>query len=258
MADIAYTETPKRINFSWVLDTIFYPRKAFQRLSTITNAVWLVPLIILSLAVVINVIIAGRIKNQAALMGEITYPPDFQYYTEEQQAQYMQAIQSTQGPVFTYVLPAITSLFGIWFGWLILGGILHLVTTLLGGRGSTTLSMNIVAWASIPLALREIVQMIYMLTQKKIITAPGLSGFSLASDKGWPLILNLILGLVDLYLIWQVLLIILGARLSTGLNRTKAFFGALIPVVIILILQSGLSYLISLLGNLTITRPFFF
>ena len=43
------------------------------------------------------------------MMGEITYPPDYQYYTPEQQAQYMQAIQSTQGPVFVYVLPSIAS-----------------------------------------------------------------------------------------------------------------------------------------------------
>ncbi len=203
-------------------------------------------------------LIEGKLKNQAALMGEITYPPDFQYYTPEQQAQYTQAIQSTQGPVFIYVLPAITSLLGVWFGWLILGGILHLVTTLFGGRGNTAISMNIVAWASLPLVLREIVQIIYMLVSQKLISNAGLSGFGPIADSGIPLFFGQILKLIDIYLVWQIILLILGVRLSTGLNPTKTTFAVLISVLIIVLLQTGLSYLGSVLGNLTITRPFFF
>jgi hypothetical protein len=212
----------------------------------------------LSFAVLINVLLVGRIKSQAASLGEITYSPDYQYYTAEQQAQYMQAIQSTQGPVFVYVLPAISALLGVWIGWLILGGVLHLVTTLFGGRGSTALSMNIVAWSSLPLALREFIQIIYILITKKIISNPGLSGFSPIGDSGLPLFIGDILKLIDIYLVWQIVLLILGIRVSTGLNPTKSIFSVIITVLIILLLQTGLSYLGSILGNLTIARPFFF
>jgi hypothetical protein len=208
--------------------------------------------------VLINVLLVGRIKSQAASLGEITYSPDYQYYTAEQQAQYMQAIQSTQGPVFVYVLPAISALLGVWIGWLILGGVLHLVTTLFGGRGSTALSMNIVAWSSLPLALREFIQIIYILITKKIISNPGLSGFSPIGDSGLPLFIGDILKLIDIYLVWQIVLLILGIRVSTGLNPTKSIFSVIITVLIILLLQTGLSYLGSILGNLTIARPFFF
>jgi hypothetical protein len=208
--------------------------------------------------VLINVLLVGRIKSQAASLGEITYSPDYQYYTAEQQAQYMQAIQSTQGPVFVYVLPAISALLGVWIGWLILGGVLHLVTTLFGGRGSTALSMNIVAWSSLPLALREFIQIIYILITKKIISNPGLSGFSPIGDSGLPLFIGQILKLIDIYLVWQIVLLILGIRVSTGLNPTKSIFSVIITVLIILLLQTGLSYLGSILGNLTIARPFFF
>lgn len=258
MTDIPLIEQSKRLNFTWVPEVFFHPRRAFQRISMYTNAVWLTPLIILSCAVLINVLVLGRLKNQTESMGEITYPPDFQYYTPEQQAQYMQTIQSTQGPVFTYVLPAITSLIGVWFSWLILGGVLHLVTTLLGGRGSTAISMNIVAWASMPLVVRELVQVIYMLTSQKLISNPGLSGFSPTGDSGWPLFFGQILSLIDIYLLWQIILLILGVRISSGINPTKATFGVLIPVLIILLLQSGLSFLGSFFGNLTISRSFFF
>jgi len=258
MAEIAYVEKNRRFYFSWVPEVLFHPRKAFQRISSSSHPIWLTPLLILSSLVLINVLVAGRLKNQAALMGEIAYPPDFQFYTPEQQAQYTQAIQSTQGPVFVYVLPAITSLLGVWIGWLILGGILHLVTTLFGGRGSTAISMNIVGWGSLPLALRALIQVVYILITNKLISSPGLSGFSPTGDAGWLVFVGQLLRLIDIYIIWQILLLILGVRFSTGLNTTKSSFGVILAVLIILLLQAGLSYLGSVLGNLTITRPFFF
>ena len=208
--------------------------------------------------IIINGSLVGRIKTQAASAGEISYPPDYQYYTPEQQAQYTQAIQSTQGPVFIYVLPILASLFGAWIGWLIIGGLIHLVTTLLGGRGSITLSLNIVAWASLPIAVRLFVQIIYLLITNNLIRNPGLSGFSLSGESGFPIFVNHILALIDIYLLWQIILLILGVRISTGLNPTKSIFGVLITIFIILLIQSGISYLGSMLGNMNITRPFFF
>jgi hypothetical protein len=258
MTNISDVQQSKRLNFAWVPEMLLHPHRCFQRIASFTNPVWLTPLLILSFAVLINVLLVGRIKSQAAIMGEITYPPDFQYYTPEQQAQFTQAIQSTQGPVFVYVLPAITALLSVWFGWLILGGLMHLVITLFGGRGSTAISMNIVAWSSLPFAVREAVQIIYMLITHKLISNPGLSGFNLISDSGLPLFLGQILSLIDIYLLWQIVLLILGVQISTGLNPAKATIGVIITVLIILLLQSGLLYLGSVLGNLNITRPFFF
>jgi len=258
MAEIAYEAKNKRFYFNWVPSVLFHPRRAFQRIATSPSATWLTPLLILSCLVLINVLVGGKLKSQAALMSENSYPPDFQYYTPERQAQYIQAIQSTQGPVFVYVLPAFMSLLGVWIGWLILSGILHLVTTLFGGRGSTAVSMNIVGWGSLPFAVRALVQVIYMLITSKLISSPGLSGFGPTGDAGGLIFLGQILRLIDIYIIWQILLVILGVRISTGLNTTKSSFGVILAVIIILLLQGGIAYLGSVLRNLTITRPFFF
>ncbi len=258
MAEITYNEKNKRLLFGWVAPVFIFPRRIFQKISTTQKAIWITPLLILSFLVLVNVLVAGRIKNQAAMSGEITYPPDYQYWSPEQQAQYMQAIQSTQGPVFVYVLPAIAALIGVWIGWLILGGIMHFVTTLLGGRGSTVSSMNIVAWGSMPLALRALVQIIYMLVTNKLISSPGLSGFSPVGDSGGLIFVSQILKLLDVFIIWQVLLMILGIRRSTALSAAKSIFGVVLSVVIILLLKAGFSYATSMLSNLSITRPFFF
>jgi hypothetical protein len=258
MAELSITSKNKRFYFYWLPDVFFRPRLAFQRIAAASTSIWVTPLLVISCLVLINTLLAGKSKSQAALMGEITYPPDYQYYTPEQQAQYTQAAQSTQGPVFVYVLPAIASLLGVWIGWLILGGILHLVTTLFGGRGSTAMSMNIVAWASLPLALRALIQIIYMLVTKNLISNPGLSGFSPTGDSGLLLYIGQILRLLDIYIIWQILLLILGVRTSTALSVSKSTIGVILTVCLIIALQAGLAYLGSLLGNLSITRPFFF
>jgi hypothetical protein len=258
MTDVAFVRKSKRFYFEWVPEVIFRPRKAFQRISASMSPTWITPLLILSCLLLINALVAGKLKNQAAMTGEISYPPDYQYYTPEQQAQYTQALQSTQGPVFVYALPGIASLLGVWIGWLILGGILHLVTTMLGGRGSTVISMNVVAWGSIPLGVRAFVQILYMLISKNLVNSPGLSGFSPAGDSGWILFVSQIMRLIDIYILWQIILLIIGVHMSTALSTGKSSGGVILTIVIILALQAGLSYLGSLLGNLTITRPFFF
>jgi hypothetical protein len=258
MAELSLTTTKRRFYFNWLPDIFFRPRLAFQRIASTTIAVWITPLLVLSCLVLINSLVAGRIKYQNATMGEITYPPDYQYYTPEQQAQYTQAVQSTQGPVFVYILPSIASLLGVWISWLILGGVLHLVTTLFGGRGSTMMSMNIVAWASLPLALRALIQIISMLVTKNLISNPGLSGFSPAGDSGLMLFVGQILKLIDIYIVWQIILLILGIRISTALSVSKSTSGVILTLCVILALQAGMAYLGILLGNLSITRPFFF
>jgi prolipoprotein diacylglyceryltransferase len=97
-----------------------------------------------------------------------------------------------------------------------------------------------------------------MFISNKIISNPGLSGFSPVGDSGWLILISQILRLIDIYIIWQILLLILGVRLSAGLTTTKSSSGVIFTVMLILLLQAGISYLGSLLGNLTITRPFFF
>lgn len=258
MADITYPEKNKRLLFDWLPAALIRPRLAFQKIASAQKAIWLTPLLVISCLVLMNVLVAGKIKSQAAMSGEITYPPDFQYWSPEQQAQYTQAIQSTNGPVFVYVLPAVASLLGVWVGWMILGGMLHLITTLFGGRGSTAISMNIVAWGSLPFALRALVQIIFMLVAQKLINNPGLSGFGPSGDSRLILFASQIFKLFDIYLIWQALLLILGVRLSTALSAMKSTFAVILAVLVILLLQSGLAYAASMLGNLSITRPFFF
>jgi hypothetical protein len=59
------------------------------------------------------------------------------------QEQFMQAQQATQGPVFIYALPGFVAVLGVWIGWLLLSGLLHLALTLLGGRSANRNTLNV-------------------------------------------------------------------------------------------------------------------
>lgn len=250
----------KRLHFEWVLGALFRPRISFPDILG-TNAgarrrsTWLVPLLLLSVTGLILVFVTGWLQGQNVTAPELS--PDFQYLSPEQQTQMMQALQMRQGPVFRYVFPALTTLLGIWVGWLLVGGLLHLMMTLQGGRGDASTALNLVAWCSLPYAVRDIVQTVFMVFTRQMITSPGLMGFISTDSGGMNLFLAKFLALVDIYLIWRLILMTLGVKAAAGFGSGKAFISALVSILIVLLLQVGLGYLGTTLGSLSIVRMFF-
>lgn len=249
---------PQRFHFDWTILLLLHPRQAFAKIADQEQGTWQTPILLRTLIALAATLIAGWLKQKIALAGGLPLPPDFQYYTPEQQAQFMQAAQTTQGPVFMYVLPAIGTVLGVWLGWLLTGGLLHLISTLLGGRGETSASMNMTAWASLPLALRDVARSVAMLISQRLISNPGLSGFAPTFEGNLAIFLAKLLALLDLYLIWHSILLILGLRATASLPTGKAVSAALLTVLIILSLQALLGLAGASIGNLTIVRPFFF
>ena len=217
-----------------------------------SRATWWTPMLLLSITAILVVVVAGYLKSRAALMGEVTLPPDWQFWTPEMQNNYMQAQQATQGPVFLYIMPMVGSLAGLWVGWLLLAALLHFASTLLGGRGSMQSAWNIVAWASLPFAVRDILRIIFMLAAGHAIMSPGLSGFT--STPGF---VSQLFARLDIFLVWQVMLLVIGFALTDGLPCTKAVTGVVVVLLLVLLAQAGLGALGSSFGGLAVQRPFF-
>ena len=246
----------RRINLDWVPAAFFAPRQVFNKIAAQSRGVWLTPLLFMTLTAVILVIVSGP-ANLAAAQNGITLPADFQNYPPELQAQTMQAAQATQGPMFIYGFPAVLALGKVWAGWLLVGGLLHLVLTLFGGRGSAGLALNLVAWAALPFALRDIVRIIAVGSTQQLVNNPGLSGFAPLGGRA-ALFLSKVMASLDIYLVWHILLLVLGVRLATGLSRGKVWGAVLFTILIGVGLQATLGFLASLLGGMSVTRPFFF
>lgn len=246
------SSSPRRFDLPRAFAVLFRPRAAFTEMASESRASWLTPMLVLSITALLVVLAAGYFKTRAAMMGEVTLPPDWQWWSPEMQENYMLAQQARQGPAFMYAIPLVGAWSGLWLGWIVLAGILHLGSTLLGGRGTMQNALVLVAWGSLPFAIRDLLRVIFMLSAGHTITSPGLSGFS--SSAGF---MAQLLARTDIFLIWSIVLLAIGLVAFDGLTRGKAFAGVIVVILLILSAQAGLSTLVSGLGGQGIQRPFF-
>ena len=219
------------------------PRLAFSELASVGRATWFTPMLMLTLSALLVIVVSGVMKTRAADLAEVQLPPDWQYWSPDMQENYMQAQQSSQGPMFVYILPLLGSLFNLWAGWFVFSGLLHLASTILGGRGSLKGTLNVVAWGSMPYLIRDGLRIVFMLFAGSAIASPGLSGFA-----GGPGFLSSLLARTDLFLLWYILLLAIGVSVSEGLPRGKAFAGVILLVAVVLLAQAGLGALGSKFG----------
>jgi hypothetical protein len=240
-----------RFNFLRTRDVLLQPLGTFRAIVEEARASWLTPMLLWSASTFLCVMIAGFMTARAASMGEMLLPRDWQYWTPDMQNNYMQAQQSMQGPVFSYVIPLVLALVSLWGGWLILSGLLHLGSTLLGGRGTMQGALTVAAWAGLPFVLRDLLRIIFMVIAGHAIQSPGLSGFA-----GSSVFLGQILSRVDVFFIWYCILLVIGFEASEDLPRNKAIAGVTVLIVLLLLVQAGLGTLFSNLGGLAFQRPF--
>jgi hypothetical protein len=253
MTDITLEKQPARsFDFPRLFSTLTHPRRTFGEMAAEPRSTWLTPMLLLSITAILVVVVTGYLKTRAAMLGEVQLPPDWQYWSPDMQNNYMQAQQATQGTTFVYIIPLVGALTALWLGWIVMAGLLHLGSTLLGGRGSMQGALNIVAWASRPFVIRDLLRIVYMLVEKHAIVSPGLSGFSASSG-----FLTQLLSRFDIFVIWYIILLIIGFAIADGLSRGKATLGVVVVMVLILAAQAGLGSLMSGVGGQAVQRPFF-
>jgi hypothetical protein len=250
-------ERPQGLQFERLLAFLKRPRQTLSEVAGMEMPAWLAPLLVISVLALLNVIIAGPIHQIVAQSGA-DIPVDFEYFTEEQQQQYLQAQTSAASPVFAYVFPALGRLAGIWVSWLVLGSLLHLALTLAGSRGRSISALNVAAWGSLPLAFRDLVQSGYMLFTHQLIGSQGLSGFVDPSVGIWAVIGSALLGLLDIFTLAQLALLLLAAKPLSALSLRKALIATLIAFIVFLILAAIPGIISTQFSGLSFTQPFFF
>jgi len=251
-------ESRPRFHFRIVPHVLVRPRQAFGEIAGLERPSWLTPLLLLSITALFPVLAAGRVRQQAGAFGPESFPPDFQYYSAEQQAQFTQALESTRSPTFLYLLPGVGSVAMVWLGWLITGGVLHLISTILGGRSTSTAVLNITAWAGLPFALRFLIRGGFILLAGHAISAPGLAGFVGADASGGMLFVRQVLGLIDVYVVWHMALLGIGLSALGGLSRGKVIASVLGSEAIAFLVQAIPAAVAASFASLTIIRPFYF
>lgn len=256
--DVAEHPVPKP--FHWVYQLWLKPGRVFSAIAQQEKGVWLLPLGIVSMLQIIKSVVEGPVRSaiaQAAQAAAGNPAMEMGYLTEQEIAQIQQGAATTNGPVFTIVIPAALAILGIWISWVLLGSILHLGLTLAGNRNNAGASLNLSAWASMPFAIRMIVQIIATLATRQLIAHPGLSGF-LSPQGNFAIFLSVVLSMVDIYLIWHVIYLIIGARKLGNIARGRVIFTVIACVFIVLLLQSIPGTISQVISGMSFSRPYFF
>jgi hypothetical protein len=249
--------TPRK-RLEWFFSILVKPAKTIKEIASEDRAAWLLPLLVLTVLTLAIVLVSGPLRQQAILNAPPVLPPSFEYMTPEQQQQYLQAQASAAGDTQIYMFPMIGAATSLWVSWFVLGGILHLLLTMFGSRTNNTFAFNLAAWASVPFVIRLLVQIVAVLTARQLITSPGLSGFIAADASGAAGFFRIVLSMVDLYLIWQVIILVIGAATITGLKYSKALAAVLISMVILLALAALPGFIASQINGMNVGRPFIF
>lgn len=254
---LASADEQRRWHFDWVLPALFSPRRMFDRIAAATQSVWRTPIVILLLATLGRVWVTGNLNKAAADSGQINYPPGFEFYTPEQQAQFQQAITGMNTPTFHYILPAILGVVLVIGAWLVIGWLLHLALTLRGGRGSSQQMLNVAAWAILPFAVREGVRIVVMMNTDQLIVNRGLSGFAPADGSMVGIFLTAVLSFVDIYFFWSIVLLAVGAQRAEKLSGRKTWVTVIVTMLLLLALRAAPAVIASQFQDLTVIRPFF-
>lgn len=120
-------------------------------------------------------------------------------------------------------------------GYLICAIVVFGVGLVMGGKGEFKQLFPVAAWATLPLVVRKLVHTVVTLVAGKTIVA-GLGGvLTWAESASLPLVYTL-LGQVDFYLIWSLVLLGIGVAVTSKLSRGKSA----VVVIVYLLIAAGL------------------
>ena len=230
----------------------FRPGRTLRAVAAGPAWLWTIPFLI-ALALAVGLAFASeparaalqRERSQAQMEARLQeLPPDMR---ESPPEEFTNVPEPSR--VLTLWVPLVVAAAGILLGWLLRAALLHLSSMALGGRQSFGSVYRASAWASFPLLLGSAVQLLYALVGGGMIAGAGLSGLLAAAPAAdgvaqtAPSIPAIVLGRVDLYTIWYVVLLGVAVAAAGKLSRGKA--AVVVAVYVVLSLLTALTRLVT-------------
>jgi hypothetical protein len=270
--------TPKkRFYFGLLLPFLFRPRATAPKIAQ-KRATWLTPLLIVSLLVIIRVLVATPVTSAIAPT-EMTPPANQGPKGLESETQLVSAqtgggggggeggeetpvpggempvVPVTPSPL-ELTLPAAGAVVSLWVGWFLLSVLLYVGMVVSGSNNTFTETLNLTGWSGLPLGLRQIPLIIAGLALPAIAANPaGLASLATSLTGPTGTFLTVLLKMVDFYLIWQMVLIMLSLKQVSPLSTGRVVTITLGAMLIFLVLASMPGFLGSIFAQLTQPVP---
>lgn len=164
---------------------------------------------------------------------------------------------SSSSTLLSRILSALGSLLGFTLTWLLIGSLANLISISFGGQGNTKLATVFAAWTCVPFGIRSLMQIMYVIATGNTINAVGLSGFVTTSTTAMAIFLEKILAQIDIYTIWQAVLLAMGVGVMTKLDKKKSILIALISVVMVIMIKALLGLGFEKIASINISSSLF-
>ncbi|MEA3375750.1 MAG: Yip1 family protein [Chloroflexota bacterium] len=238
-----------------LLGMIVRPRTTLEAISQEGRRAWWLPALLAVVLVALPVVAQAPITAQQSREAMSTVQEQFAEGASPEELEQMERSMSVvASPLITVVFPAVAAAAGRVVSWLVWAGALYLAGMVLGGRSTFGQMFRMVVWIWIPHALRDLLQAIYIWLSGQPILNPGLSGLVRTGQSVTEMItappglgqriLSSVLSRVDLFLVWHLVLLVIGVGVTMRLARRKAVLVALG----VWILLTGLSLIPVLVG----------
>jgi hypothetical protein len=241
----------------WV-GIIVRPRATLATVSERARRTWWLPALLVVLLIVLPVLVSGPLRTAQTREEMRTAQEEMAERMGEDvsEEQIERAMSMAASPLITVVFPAVGSAVSRVVGWLVWAGALYLTGMVFGGRSTFKQIFPVVVWAWIPYGLRGLLQTVYILVSGQLIVNPGISGLVqsepavsetvLASPGTGQIFLTAFLSRIDLFLVWTLILLVIGVEVTTHLSRRTAVLVTLGVWVVL----TALSLLPALIGGL--------
>ncbi|HHH41528.1 MAG TPA: YIP1 family protein [Chloroflexi bacterium] len=230
-------ESRPREAFRLLWGIVARPRSTMERLSESGGRAWWLPAILAVVMLVLPILVAAPITarqtREAILATQEQMKEQWgETMPGQDEAQIEEAMAAASSPLITVVFPSLGGVVGLAVGWLIWAGALHLASMALGGRPSFGTMLRMVVWSWIPYAVRGLLQTVYILATGQLIANPGLSGLVadnrpvsemvLAPPSTGQILLQALLSRIDIFLLWNLALLVIGVMVTARLPRRRA------------------------------------
>jgi len=243
-------ETPTEGSF-WqaLISVVDRPSVAMRYVAADTRSWWLSALVTLISLVMLTVVSAPltaqmTAETMEAQLSRLNLP--------EEQMQQMAGFMQEPGQMQIILTGVGGGLVVLGLGWVVWATVLHFSALVLGGGSSFSSMFSVIVWSGLPSFLRNLMQAAYIGVTGQMILNPGLSGLVATGDRLMDSTnaLWVILSSLDLCLLWQLLLAVVGFGVVSGFGRLKSA----LTVMIWWVVGKGLGLIPVLLGRGLMSR----